>query len=473
MDTGVGFSWGDRLQFTATGTTTIDATAVDANGSGMLCKNATVGPDGWTTATAGGGRQCFDSGAPLPHVGAGALIGRFGSGPWFQVDTRRPMTVPDGSAGHLILGVNGRNSTSLTGSYQVKAVDRNAVYTGSASTSAYVNPISASTDAGRRFTDGQRVDITATGGFTSIGHESIDRVSGGTGTTADCAFLTRLDQTGHTPNGALCYSRSAVLPDAPLGTLVYRFGSWKSGAWLPVTSTITVGTAQGGELFLAVNGGDLRDKTGAIQTKINDPDQQAADQIKATRQERLDAINLGPNKIKVCNQGAYAARAVISYHVQSNPDSFDMATGTSVIGSFPIGQCRTATLPAGKIAAQVTLRRFTNYYLANYAFWEGDEGAYAGDKNDRVVATWLFAGTHANITLDMKGTTCDAYAVPTQTDNSNTVQFDNQLEGAQSCTASGESSFTIENTGSAAGFLRSALIYGSKIVSFLTNLFKA
>ncbi|MFH9348040.1 IS1634 family transposase [Kitasatospora sp. NPDC017646] len=73
----------------------------------------------------------------------------------------------------------------------------------------------------------------------------------------------------------------------------------------------------------------------------------------------------------------------------------------------------------------------------------------------------------------VKGGVCDAYAVPTQTDNSNTVQFDNQLEDAQSCTASGESSFTVENTGSAGTFLRYAAVYGSKILTFLTDLFKA
>ncbi len=120
------------------------------------------------------------------------------------------------------------------------------------------------------------------------------------------------------------------------------------------------------------------------------------------------AINLGSNKITVCNWGGYAARATIDYQIKENPADDTVTTGHYPIESFPVQQCRTATLPAGKIVATVTLRRFTNWNSNAYAFYDGDAGSYANDGNDKITAVYTLGGVHANATYHMYGTSCDS-----------------------------------------------------------------
>ncbi|MGW8973858.1 RICIN domain-containing protein [Streptomyces platensis] len=120
------------------------------------------------------------------------------------------------------------------------------------------------------------------------------------------------------------------------------------------------------------------------------------------------AINLGGNKITVCNWGGYAARATIDYQIKENPADDTVTTGHYAIESFPVHQCRTAPLAAGKIVATVTLRRFTDFNMNAYAFSDGDEGSYANAGNDKITAVYTLGGVHANATYNMYGTSCDS-----------------------------------------------------------------
>ncbi|MGX1759078.1 RICIN domain-containing protein [Streptomyces lydicus] len=120
------------------------------------------------------------------------------------------------------------------------------------------------------------------------------------------------------------------------------------------------------------------------------------------------AINLGSNKITVCNWGGYAARATIDYQIKENPADDTVTKGHYPIESFPVQQCRTATLPAGKIVATVTLRRYTGYKLGAYAFADGDQGSWASDANDKITGVYTLGGVHANATYNMYGTSCDS-----------------------------------------------------------------
>ncbi|MCZ1011847.1 hypothetical protein [Streptomyces lydicus] len=120
------------------------------------------------------------------------------------------------------------------------------------------------------------------------------------------------------------------------------------------------------------------------------------------------AVNLGSNKITVCNWGGYAARATIDYQIKENAADDTVTKGHSAIESFPVQQCRTATLPAGKIVATVTLRRFTGFTEGAYAFADGDAGSWASDKNDKITAIYTLGGVHANATYNMYGTSCNS-----------------------------------------------------------------
>ncbi|MEU9126407.1 RICIN domain-containing protein [Streptomyces sp. NPDC048506] len=168
------------------------------------------------------------------------------------------------------------------------------------------------------------------------------------------------------------------------------------------------------------------------------------------------AINLGSNTITVCNWGGYAARATIDYQIKENPADDTVTTGHYAIESFPVDQCRTATLPAGKIVATVTLRRYTDYYLGAYAFWDGDAGAYANDGNDKITAVYTLGGVHANATYHMYGTTCDSSSGFTQTSDSQMASTNQH--GQVGCTDSVDAG-TIANAVSAAGSLLTQFIF--------------
>ncbi len=148
--------------------------------------------------------------------------------------------------------------------------------------------------------------------------------------------------------------------------------------------------------------------------------------------DRKAAIGLGENRVTVCNHGGYVERAVIDYKVKNDPDSDSETSGRKVIPSFPAGQCRTETLPAGKVYGNVELRRFTFWYMGNYAFYDGDEGSYGGSSNDQLTANWAFAGDHIDGTYNSTGTTCisDSDFAPAGSNQAATQKKD----GATGCT---------------------------------------
>ncbi|WP_432143644.1 RICIN domain-containing protein [Streptomyces sp. bgisy084] len=146
------------------------------------------------------------------------------------------------------------------------------------------------------------------------------------------------------------------------------------------------------------------------------------------------AISLGENKIEVCNWGGYAARAVIDYKVKADASSDTETSGHYAIESFPVDQCRTATLPAGKVSATITLRRYTGYKLGDYAFADGAAGSFAGaGENDKITAVWTLGGPHANATYHMYGATCDSSSGFEQ--KSDSQVFSKQESGQQGCTS--------------------------------------
>ncbi|WP_329171836.1 hypothetical protein OG754_08620 [Streptomyces decoyicus] len=155
---------------------------------------------------------------------------------------------------------------------------------------------------------------------------------------------------------------------------------------------------------------------------------------------RKAAIGLGENHVTICNHGGYVARAVIDYKVQTDPDSDSGTSGRRVIPSFPAGQCRTETLPAGRVFGNVELRRFTFWYTGNYAFYDGDAGSYGGSSNDQLTANWAFTGDHIDGTYNTTGTTCtsDSDFAPTSSNQAATQKKD----GATACTGVNPAKFT-------------------------------
>ncbi|MEW9517403.1 RICIN domain-containing protein [Streptomyces tubercidicus] len=131
------------------------------------------------------------------------------------------------------------------------------------------------------------------------------------------------------------------------------------------------------------------------------------------------AIDLGASTINVCNKGGYAARAEINYKVRQDPASDTDTAGNQYIESFPAGQCRSVTLPAGKVSATVELRRYTGWYMGDYAFAHGAAGQFVGaGKNDVITGVWTLAGVHANATYTMHGASCDSSSSFDQTSDS-------------------------------------------------------
>ncbi|MEU8781709.1 hypothetical protein [Streptomyces sp. NPDC048637] len=123
------------------------------------------------------------------------------------------------------------------------------------------------------------------------------------------------------------------------------------------------------------------------------------------------AIALGENKITVCNWGGYSARATIDYEIMTDPNSDTPKKEHRAISSFPVTQCRTEMLPAGKISATVTLRRFTWEKANDYKFDDVAGNTFAGSgANDRVTSVWVIGGTHANASFHMQGAACDSYS---------------------------------------------------------------
>ncbi|WP_432144742.1 hypothetical protein [Streptomyces sp. bgisy084] len=109
---------------------------------------------------------------------------------------------------------------------------------------------------------------------------------------------------------------------------------------------------------------------------------------------RAAAISLGDNSITVCNWGGYVARAVITYSVQQDPNSTTETSGQRETDTFPVRQCRTETLPAGKIVGKVELRL--------------NRGS--AEASDDVMADWVFGGSHIDASYHMYGTECDAWS---------------------------------------------------------------
>ncbi|MFI1498052.1 hypothetical protein [Streptomyces platensis] len=146
------------------------------------------------------------------------------------------------------------------------------------------------------------------------------------------------------------------------------------------------------------------------------------------------AINMGENKIEVCNWGGYAARATIDYKIKTDASSDTETSGHQAIESFPVHECRTRTLPAGKISATVTLRRYTDYNLGDYAFADGAAGSFAGaGSNDKITAVWILGGPHANAKYHMYGLSCDSSSGFEQ--ESDSQVFSTQQSGQQGCTS--------------------------------------
>ncbi|MER5972280.1 hypothetical protein ABT112_21490 [Streptomyces sp. NPDC002055] len=164
---------------------------------------------------------------------------------------------------------------------------------------------------------------------------------------------------------------------------------------------------------------------------------------------RQAAISLGENKISICNQGGFAARAVIEYRVQSDPNSANETSDRRVIGSFPAGQCRTETLPAGKIYGNVELRRYTGWYLGNYAFWDGDSGAYAGSANDQLTANWTFGGDHIDGSYNLTGSTC--HSGSNFDPNSSNQASSKMKDGQTGCTGVNPERITTDSVGAIVG----------------------
>lgn len=150
------------------------------------------------------------------------------------------------------------------------------------------------------------------------------------------------------------------------------------------------------------------------------------------------AIALGENKITVCNWGGYAARATIDYEIKTDPQSDAVTSGHRAISSFPVKQCRTETLPAGKIAATVTLRRYTYDQVWNdYKFDDSSGNSFAGSgANDKVTSVWVVGGVHANASFHMQGTTCDSYSQFKQ--DSDSQLFIKESSGQESCKQASE-----------------------------------
>ncbi|MGW3012743.1 RICIN domain-containing protein [Streptomyces sp. NPDC001219] len=146
------------------------------------------------------------------------------------------------------------------------------------------------------------------------------------------------------------------------------------------------------------------------------------------------AINLGENKIQVCNWGGYSARATIDYKVKADASSDTETSGHYAIESFPVDQCRTATLPAGKISATVTLRRLTLYNKADYKFDDSLGSSFAGSgDNDKITAVWILGGPHVNAKYHMYGTTCNSSSSFEQ--ESDSQVFSTKQSDQQSCTS--------------------------------------
>ncbi|MFI9648891.1 hypothetical protein ACIHAA_21625 [Streptomyces sp. NPDC052040] len=179
--------------------------------------------------------------------------------------------------------------------------------------------------------------------------------------------------------------------------------------------------------------------TGRSLTDCNSGDADAFDTVlnplpKELTLSRKAAIGLGENHVMVCNHAGYNTRAVIDYQVQNDPGSDAETRGRRVIESFPAGQCRTETLPAGKVTGNVELRRFTNWYMGNYAFYDGDTGSYGGSSNDQLVANWAFAGDHIDGAYNTTGTTCVGTDSNFTAASSANQAASTKKDGATSCT---------------------------------------
>ncbi|MEU8787327.1 hypothetical protein [Streptomyces sp. NPDC048637] len=108
---------------------------------------------------------------------------------------------------------------------------------------------------------------------------------------------------------------------------------------------------------------------------------------------RAAAINLGKNSITICNWGGYLGRAVIDYKVQEDPNSTAETSDRKATDWIPVRQCRTETLPAGKIAGQVEFRV--------------NQGSFGN--TDVSVHIWKFGGAHIDATYNTYGGYCDSW----------------------------------------------------------------
>ncbi|WP_431999721.1 hypothetical protein [Streptomyces sioyaensis] len=171
------------------------------------------------------------------------------------------------------------------------------------------------------------------------------------------------------------------------------------------------------------------------------------------------AIALGENKITVCNWGGYAARATIDYNIKTDPNSDAVTSAHRAISSFPVKQCRTETLPAGKITATVTLRRYTYFKnMSDYKFDDRSGSSFAGaGENDKVTSIWVVGGVHANASFHMQGSTCDSYSQFKQ--DSDSQLFVKESSGQEGC--------SIDGTGLFASGVSTAWSVFTKVLSWL------
>jgi len=153
------------------------------------------------------------------------------------------------------------------------------------------------------------------------------------------------------------------------------------------------------------------------------------------------AIGLGPSTITVNNNAAYAVRAEIHWTVTeiAGQSPRNQTTGTTNIDSFPAGQSRSITIPAGQFTAQILINRYTGYYAGAYDFYAGDEDNEDTNKNDREISRFGIAGIHGSDSFWVAGSTCNPDVTWGGDKNSQTVirqldATDNNCDSAPSAT---------------------------------------
>ncbi|GAB2711291.1 hypothetical protein [Kitasatospora kifunensis] len=434
VDTGVSLASGTNLTITPQGGTVNWGTPAPCF-AGFATNAAGQMVDGTTgTVCTPQVQTTGDPNLVVPNLPNGALLGRIGdTGSWFLVGGGYNATAPAGGELYLRLNSDAVDNTGRDVWDRTKAqgsISYQLTATGEA-TGVVTPPPPPPSPAPAKTT-------TASGGVSgSLVHTGLSatagdplRVTTGQGEssslyspTTECNFQWLSDPSGNFAQGHQdCGAGTAptvdthdphtLAPNLPTAALIGRMGD--TGSWFLVGSNYNATAPATGELELALN---LNASDAGDQYSIFNRGPSVESNISYSAAvgdaSRAAAIAAGPNKVQVCNDGGFAARAVVDYSVQTDPFSTNLTTGHIALSSFPLGQCRTATLPAGKVAATADVYRYTGWYKGNYAFWDGDLSdngqcdTFAGCDNDRLIDQWSVAGSHADVTLTANGTTCE------------------------------------------------------------------